>query len=99
MTFIARVQKNTCFRFNYNYNYNPKFSITITLTQAQVIVIQSQFQLQLQCKDSQNNATNSLSYEASSFAYVSTVELFCSSISDLLKPHFSLSLFLHQSFF
>ena len=36
--------------------------------------------LQLQWKDSQNIATNSLEYKASSFAYVNTVDLFCISI-------------------
>ena len=96
---LTRVGKITCFCFNYNYNYSLKFSIIITVTQVQVIVIQLQFQLQLQWKDSQNNATNSLTYEASSFAYVNTVDLFCSSVSDLLKPNFSLFLFLDQSFF
>ena len=59
--------------FNYNYNYS-----------SQVIV--TQFQLQLQWKDSQNIATNSLTYEASSFAYVNTVDLFCISIPDLSSP-------------
>ena len=47
--------------------------------------------------DPQNIVTNSRTYEASSVAYVNTVDLFCISISDLLKPHFSLSLFFHQS--
>ena len=73
--------KVTCFCFNYNYNYSLKFSITITIIQVQVIVIQLQFQLQW--KDSQNIATNSLTYEALSFAYASTVDLFCISIPDL----------------
>ena len=63
-------------------NYDLKFSITIV----RVIVIQ----LQLQWKDSQNIATNSLTYEASSFTYVNTVDLFCISITDLSKPHFSI---------
>ena len=92
-----RVGKITCFCFIYNDNYYLKFLITII--QVQVIVIQLQFQLQLQRKNSQNNATNLFTYEASSFAYVNAVDLFCRSISDLLKPHFSLSLFLHQFFF
>ena len=90
-----RVGKITCFCFNYNYNL--KFSITII--QVQVIVIQLQFQLQLQCKDSQNIATNLLTHEALSFAYVYTVDLFGISIPKLLKPHFSLFLFFHQFLF
>ena len=44
--------------FNYNYNYNYSSSG------------QLQFQLQLQRKNSQNVATNSVTDEASSFAYV-----------------------------
>ena len=51
----------------FNYNYSSSI----------------QFQLQLQWKDSQNIATNLLTYKASSFAYVSTVDLFCISIVDL----------------
>ena len=101
-----RVGKITwsCFNYNYNYNYNLKFSITITITiiQVQVIVIQLQFQLQLQRKNSQNVATNSVTDEASSFAYVNSVDLFklfCIFIPDLSKPHFSLFLFFHQSLF
>ena len=88
-----------CFNYNYKYTYNLKFSIAITITiiQAQVIVIQLQFQLQLQSKDSQNIVTNSLTHEVSSFAYVDPEDLFCISIPDLLKPHFSLSLFFHRS--
>ena len=39
------------------------------------------------------------SYEASSFADVDTVDLFCISLPDLLKPHFPLSLFFHQTLF
>ena len=73
----------------------PKIFTYVTIIQVQVIVIQ----LQLQRKDSQNIAINSLTYEASSFAYVITVDLFCISIPDLLKSHFSLSLFFHQSLF
>ena len=46
--------------------YIQKFSITII--QVQVTVIQ----LQLQWKDSENVATNLLTFEASSFAYVNT---------------------------
>ena len=74
----SRVGKITwsCFNYNYNYNYNLKFSITITIIQVQVIVIQLQFQLQLQRKNSQNVATNSVTDEASSFAYVNSVDLF-----------------------
>ena len=60
--------------------------ITITIIQVQVIVIQ----LQLHWKDPQNIATNLLTYKATRFAYVNTVGLFCISISDLLKPHFSI---------
>ena len=71
--------------------------MTITIIQVQVIV--TQFSIQLQWKDSQNIATNSLTYKASSFAYVNTVDMFCISIPDLLKPHFSLSLFFHQFLF
>ena len=92
-----KVGKINGFCFNYKYTYNLKFSIAITITQVQVIVIQLQFQLQLQSKDSQNIVTNSLAHEVSSFAYVDTVDLFCISIPELLKPHFSLSLFFHQS--
>ena len=82
---LSRVGKITCFCINYNYkyNYNLKFSITVAIFQVQVIVIQLQFQLQLQQKDSLNIATNSLTYEASSFAYVNTVDLFCISTPDL----------------
>ena len=58
------------------------FSITITIIQVHEIVIQLQFQLQLQWKDSQHIATNSLTYEASSFAYVHFVDLFCISMLD-----------------
>ena len=89
LTFLSRVGKITCFCFNYNYkhNYNLKFSITITIITIQVIVIQLQFQLQLQRKNSQNIATNLLTYEASSFAYVNNVDLFSIFITDLLKPH------------
>ena len=80
-------------------NHNLKFpiSITVTIIQVQVIVIQ----LQLQWKDSQNIATNSLTYEASRFVlYLQyTVDLLCISIPDLSKPHFSLPLFFHQSLF
>ena len=50
-------------------------------------------------KKSQNIATNLLTYEASSFAYVNTVDLFCISIPDLLETHLSLSLFFHQTLF
>ena len=60
--------------------------ITITNT-----IATSNFQLQR--KDSQNIVTNSLTHEASTFAYVNAVDLFRISIPDLLKPHFSLSLF------
>ena len=52
------------------YNYNQKFSIKII--QVQVTVMQLQFQLQLQRKDSQKIATNSLTLEASNFAYIGT---------------------------
>ena len=73
--------------------------MTITIIQVQVGLIQFQFQLQLQRTDSQNIASNSLTYEGSSFAYVNTVDLFYISIPDLLKSQFSLSLFFRQSLF
>ena len=65
----------------------------------QEIVIQLQFQLQLQWKDFQNIVTNSLTHEPFNFADVNTVDLFCISIPNLLKPHFSVILFFHQSLF
>ena len=71
-----RVGKITCFCFNYNYNLKFSITITITIIQVQVIAIQ------LQWKDSQNIAINSLTYQASSFVYVHTVDLFCISIPD-----------------
>ena len=43
--------------------------------------------------------TNSFTHEASSFFYINTVDLFCISIPNLLKPHISLVLFFHQSLF
>ena len=88
---VIKVGKINGFCFNYKYTYNLKFSIAITIIQVQVIAIQ----LQLQSKDSQNIVTNSLTHEVSSFGYVDTVDLFCISIPELLKPHFSLSLFFH----
>ena len=81
----TRVGKITCFCFNYNYKL--KISIAIAIIQVQVLVLQLQFHLQLQRKDSQK--LRPITYKASSFAYVNTVDLFCISISDLLKPHFS----------
>ena len=96
---VIRVGKITCFCFNYDYKYNYKQEFSFFNynynNQVQVIVIQ----LQLQWKDSQNFATNSLTYEASSIANVNTVDLFCISIPNPSKPHFSLSLFFHQSLF
>ena len=61
--FIARI-------LNYKYNYNLKFSITII--QVQVIVIQLPFQLQLLWKDSQNIATNSLTFKGPRVLLMST---------------------------